>query len=191
LSVLSILIIFEIKKMKKCFKCGVEKELSEFYIHSKMKDGHLNKCKSCAKKDSKTRTNILKNDNEWIEKERERGREKYIRLDYKKNRIRNPLVMNPASERYRNKYPEKRLAENKSQGIVSPDGLEKHHWSYRKEHQTDLIFLTMADHKTAHRFMIYDAERFMYRTLKGILLDTKIEHEKYIKDCIAKNEKAF
>ena len=37
--------------MKKCFKCGQEQELNEFYKHPMMADGHLNKCKTCTKLD--------------------------------------------------------------------------------------------------------------------------------------------
>jgi len=32
---------------KVCICCGIEKELIDFYKHSQMADGHLNKCKAC------------------------------------------------------------------------------------------------------------------------------------------------
>lgn len=171
--------------MKKCFKCGKSKQLTAFYKHAQMKDGYLNKCKECNKKDIKLNYEINMTKEGFVEKERKRGREKYRRLypnsgkgDTKRN------------IRYAEKYPEKLYAKFASARLKKPfHSAEKHHWSYNEDHYTDVIWLIKKEHMKCHRFIVYDQEQMMYRRFDtNELLDSKLTHEIFIRDCIKNKE---
>jgi len=171
---------------KNCFKCRKVLPLTEFYKHSQMSDGHLNKCKECAKNDVKGNYLSNKKDDGYLEKERKRGRIKYRKLYSNKINKANP----ERSKKYNDRYPEKYQVRSLSASLKNPDKtLEKHHWSYNVEHAKNVIWLTKKHHKKAHRFIIYDQERKMYRRFdNNILLDTLEIHNEFIVDCILNQE---
>lgn len=83
--------------MKTCFKCNRKLELTEFYKCKGMKDGHLNKCKECTKKDVRLDRQNSENAREY---DKCRHRENPARREYNRQVV----------ERFRLKHPEKRKA---------------------------------------------------------------------------------
>ncbi len=131
-----------------CVKCGSSE--NGFYSNDKT-------CKMCRKDAISKRRLKLKNDPVWLEKERERGRKKYHRLNYKGKYKPSQEKKKDAIERYRNKYPEKINAKNCSSHIFK-DGFEKHHWSYNSEHFKDVFFFLKADHNRSPGSEVYPHE---------------------------------
>lgn len=142
---------------KACFKCQIEKPLTEFYAHPRMFDGHLNKCKSCTKKDTKQRVEGKQSDPDWVLKEAERQRKKENSRRLKPGFIQ---VSTPSKE-YRGRYPEKYAAHKAVNSAIKCGNLERkpcevcgkhlaqaHHDDYSKP--LDVIWLCSKHHAERH-----------------------------------------
>lgn len=119
--------------MKRCFKCGLEKSIEDFYEHPRMTDGHLGKCKDCAKLDMRV----------------DRATKPRVR-EYDRARANLPhriALRKRVTKEWRAKYPERAKAHQTSSNAIR-DGklskatlcegcglskrLEKHHPDYSK-----------------------------------------------------------
>ena len=134
--------------MKTCFKCAQQKPLTEFYAHKKMGDGHLNKCKECAKID--------------VRKHREANAEKVRAYD----RIRSSLphrkdLQSKNIKAYRSAHRERARANSKVAHAVRLGTVKKlpcfvcgdlkvegHHPAYSLP--LDVVWLCPAHHREIH-----------------------------------------
>ncbi len=168
---------------KICKKCRIEKPLDKFIVVNKTSGPYrVPQCKDCKSDYDDLRRIKLKENSEYVRKERERVRLTYHRLykgtDAAKISSETKKLIN---QNYKEKYPEKHIARVKAahlQPIIEDNNL--HHWSYNEEHYKDVIEMTKHQHYVIHRYIKYDQTEMKYRTLEGILLNTKEEHYNYI-----------
>jgi len=110
---------------KQCFKCGEEKFLSDFYKHPGMKDGHLNKCKECNKKD------VRKNRSIKLDYYRQYDRDRAMlphrvdsRISYSKTENGKKSTLK-SKKRYRKTNPEKYKAHSVLNNAVQKRKIDK------------------------------------------------------------------
>lgn len=141
---------------KECIKCGVDKELTKYYKHSQMSDGHLNKCKECNKKDTKANLKRVGSGYDFSEKgvirvlyktqKRHQKLRGHGELPYTKREFSNWLYEN----NYTNLYAEWVASGNVTELKPSVDRLDDHKgysfgntrlvtWEENRQHQAEDI----------------------------------------------------
>jgi hypothetical protein len=132
---------------KRCFKCLEVKPLVCFYKHAAMGDGHLNKCKECAKKDVMA-TRLAK-----IEHYREYDR---ARASMPHRRAKAISI----GARWRQQHPKRKKAQTALRGALRSGEVQKlpcfvcgaeaeaHHPNY--DAPLDVVWLCSPHHKQAH-----------------------------------------
>ena len=155
--------------MKKCIRCKNVKEIDEFYVHPKMRDGHLNKCKECCREVAELREkNLRENNFEWCENERLRSKEKYYRLGYGMKQCERDKLKSYKNSKYKNLFRDLNLSSNEN----------AHHWNYNLIE--DVTILNKKFHRFIHKYLILNEETLLFSTIEGNLLTTKEEHLNYI-----------
>ncbi len=136
---------------KKCFKCNVEKDLSEFYKHARMEDGHLGKCKECAKKDAL--------------EYREKNIEKIRQYDRDRSKLPHRIIANKLRTKWFRKHNPLKYAThillsnavrsgkvkkpNKCQKCGAKSMIHGHHEDYNKP--LEVLWLCVVCHKKRHK----------------------------------------
>lgn len=161
------------EQTKKCFKCGRELPLSEFYKHPQMGDGHLNKCKDCTKEDVHKDYIRKSADESWMEKERKRGREKHHRLGYKNK-------YNTTGRDFPGVNNICRML--KVRGYNTKDK-EAHHWNYNLPYS--VFLLSRRAHHRIHQAVIMSRDDKYCYTKEGVKIETA-EQAKAIYESILK-----
>jgi hypothetical protein len=102
--------------MKKCIRCGTEKDISMFHKHKEMKDGHLNKCKTC----------VVSCISEWRKQNPE-----VRKIEHEKNRIK-------LGKKTRKQYLEDRAKNAKGRKTVNLEHSHKRRMQKERHKSTEL-----------------------------------------------------
>jgi hypothetical protein len=146
---------------KACFKCGEAKPLSEFYRHPAMADGHLGKCKPCAKSDARLRRAEKLDEIRAYDRERGLLPHRKAGVRARADRYKDQALARTAA--YRAAHPERRHAHSLVNAAVRDGklkvlpcercgdavGVQGHHEDYNKP--LEVIWLCPFHHGERHR----------------------------------------
>ncbi len=140
---------------KICFKCGEKKPLSDFYKHPRMPDGHVNKCKTCNKKDNSK--NYRENIDYYKQYDQDRNslRTKELTVYQRSTREQNPEKYK-ARTALNNAVRDGKIKKKPCNKCGSEERIQGHHEDYSKP--LEVIWLCFKCHRKDHGQFDYDID---------------------------------
>lgn len=135
--------------VKTCFKCSVEKPITDFYVHPQMGDGRLNKCKECTKRD------VQKNYQDNIDYYREYDRQRFRDSPKRQRQLRGLFETRTTRQKKAHNMLSNAIRDGKVAKAEacwccgSTRNIEGHHVHY--DMPLDVVWLCRSCHCKAHR----------------------------------------
>lgn len=139
---------------KTCFKCDESKPIHEYYRHPAMSDGHLGKCKSCTKVDTR------RNREKHLDRYREYDRMRYRRDDYRQRQLRLLAHSRTYEQRKCHELVGNAIRDGR---MIRPEGCwhcgerckpDAHHSYYDPKRYDDVTWLCRPCHIRAHKMTV-------------------------------------
>lgn len=139
---------------KVCFKCGETKPLYQFYKHPAMGDGHLNKCKECAKKDVAENYRVKRKQYAEYEHERFKTPERKVMVaQYQRKRRKQNPKKYIANSAVSNAVRDGRITKPDKCSECSAPKPQAHHPDYSKP--LEVVWLCRSCHLKHHKKEAY------------------------------------
>lgn len=132
--------------MKACIKCLEVQPLTDFYTHPRMADGHLNKCKSCAKADAAKRYADKRADVLSYERERaQRPERRQKRIEYMRKHRRQHPDKARARSAVASAIRDGRMTRKPCSECGTSEGVQAHHHDYATP--LDVVWVCFVCHR--------------------------------------------
>lgn len=182
--------------MKKCAKCGVEKDFDCFHKDSKSKDLHQSRCKSCCTEYA--RKHYLKNKQKYLDNMRKRQKTGYFKEWSRKRREKDPEAENRRTWEVTQRTKAKGIScvYTITNTVNGKTYVGETTWKHRRwtQHKKELEKNNHCNPRLQEDYNGFGEEAFVYEIYKEVEKDKDLlvlEEKNAIKDLISQGKEVY